>query len=61
VLEWGYAVRDAIAKKRIRRIMSTRRLIAMTQQKQAGMAMKKIKDRYFASWSKDERSKVDNV
>ena len=56
VLEFARHTRKRIASNRIRRVMSTRRIIAMTQQKEAGMPFAKIKDRYFASWTADERA-----
>lgn len=56
---WGWAVRDAIDKAQLRRVMSTRFLRdAYDMKVGAGWSLKECQDAYYAGWSADERNKV---
>jgi len=58
IRDFAWNVRARIETNRLRRVMSTRRIIAMSQQFKAGLPLETIKARYFASWSEDEKRKV---
>ncbi len=53
--EWVWGVREAIRQHRLRRIMSTRTILNSARLIAAGEALETIRQRYFTSWSEDER------
>jgi len=55
LLAWAAHVREVIAKNKLRRVMSTRKLLNMTAQLNAGMSSENVKNRYLSTWTKDER------
>ncbi len=55
LLEWAWGVRDVIREHRLRRIMSTRTILNSARLIAAGEALETIRQRYFTSWSDDER------
>jgi cobaltochelatase CobS len=58
VVAWGRELRAKVAALRLRRVVSTRKLIEASKMKAAGWSMKQVKAQFFAPWSTDERAKV---
>lgn len=58
ILAWASVIRDNINSHKLRRVMSTRRMLVMTEQKAAGFKLAEIKTLYFNSWTADEKTKV---
>src|SRR5574337_558373 len=58
ILSWGNEVRAKIESLKLRRIMSSRKLIEASRLNAAGLPMDTIKAIYFASWTADERAKM---
>lgn len=57
VLEWGREIRSAIARHKMKKVMSTRVLIdASDMIKNCGWEIKDIEEGYFADWSRDEKA-----
>ena len=54
IFEWGCSIRKSIDRHEIRRVFSTRKMIAYTKLLLSGWGMSEIKDTYFKSWSEDE-------
>ena len=61
LLAWRSHMRAKVAENRLRRVISTRRLISMTRQIAAGIPMTKVLEYFFRGWTKDEKSKVGAV
>lgn len=62
VLNFAHAVRDAILKLKLRRVMSTRKAIDLSDMKRgaAKWTLDECKDCYFTGWSQDEKAKLQN-
>ena len=61
VLTWGRRVRTSIKNHRIKRFLSTRRLIRFTIQTQVlGWGRNEWEYSYFADWTKEDKSKLIN-
>lgn len=58
LLTWAWKVRDVIDSHGIRRTMSTRTIVKAQQMLDMGRPMATVQQRYFAAWSRTERSKV---
>lgn len=58
-MTWAWSVRGNIADKGLRRIMSTRSIENAAKLIAAGELLDDVKATYFASWSTDERAKVN--
>ncbi len=58
LLEWAWGVREVIREHRLRRIMSTRTILNSARLIAADEALETIRQRYFTSWSDDERRLV---
>lgn len=58
LLAWAWKVRDVIDSHGIRRTMSTRTIVKAQQMLDMGRPMATVQQRYFAAWSRTERSKV---
>lgn len=56
VLRWGAKVREAIASHSLRRIVSTRNLVHVGTLLAGGASWSEVREGFFGSWSKDERS-----
>lgn len=56
--EWGWAVRDAIRARGLKRCLSTRDMINATKAEAAGSERADVIAGYFASWKDDERAKI---
>lgn len=61
VCEWAWRVRPMMTEKRIRRHISTRDLITMSDIIKQGLdSLEDLKFRYFMPWEKSERSKISS-
>lgn len=62
VLAFAHAVRDAILKLKLRRVMSTRKAIDLSDMKRgpAGWTLAECKECYFTGWSVDEKAKLQS-
>lgn len=58
LLDWAWKVREVIDAAGMRRTMSTRTIVKAQAMLDMGRSMDTIKTRYFAAWSRTERSKV---
>jgi cobaltochelatase CobS len=58
LLAWAWAVRDAIDRNRLRRILSTRTIVNAAKLLAIGRPMDSVRASYFSGWSADERAKV---
>ena len=58
VFRWGRSIREKIETHQIRRVFSTRKMIAYTKLHRAGWDMDKIKETYFHGWTEDEKALV---
>lgn len=59
VLAWGLAIRVKIEDLKLRRVMSTRVMVAFSEQKaNLGWGADKWERSYFADWTKDELRKI---
>jgi MoxR-like ATPase len=59
-LEWGWAVREAIEKHSLPRIMSTRTMLAAEKLSGTGEERADVVSGYFADWAEDERAKLSS-
>jgi MoxR-like ATPase len=59
ICKWLWDVRKKTVEAKLRRVVSTRAIERATMKLAAGFKMQEIKDDFFASWSKDERAKVE--
>lgn len=57
--KWLWSIRKKANEARLRRVVSTRAIQRCTMMKAAGMKQDAIKRMFFASWSQDERAKVE--
>jgi MoxR-like ATPase len=58
ILSWGRELRKKVADLKLRRVVSSRKLIEASKLSKAGVKFDKIKELFFAPWSIDERNKV---
>lgn len=58
VFRWGRKIRQKIKEHNIRRVFSTRKMIAYTKLLRDGMDMDEIEETYFTTWSEDEKALV---
>ncbi len=58
IRDWVLELRESIKRCKLRRVASTRLIVAANMAARAGRSMDQIKDRFFASWSADEKAKV---
>ena len=59
VCKWLWAVRKRTMDAKLRRVVSTRAIERASLRKASGKSMKDLENGFFASWSKDERAKVE--
>ena len=57
-LGWIHGLRDSIDRAKLRRLASTRLVIAAAADLRAGQTLAQIQADYFADWSADEKRKV---
>ena len=58
VLDWGWDVRQRLSERKLRRSMSTRTLVRMSDIIRMGLDdLAAVKERYFQDWNESERSK----
>ncbi len=58
IRQWVTALRESIQRNRLRRVASTRLVIAALMAAKAGRSLDQIKARFFQDWSADEKAKV---
>ncbi len=59
VAEWGKTLRKRVSDMKIRRPVSTRKLAQISTMIASGWTFEDCKESFFASWSVDERAKVE--
>lgn len=58
VIEWANGLRNKVNELRIRRVVSSRKLIQISTMIRSGWKFKQCKDLFFTPWTAEERSKV---
>lgn len=59
LLDWAKRVREIVRARKIRRVVSTRTLAALTRAMRAGLPLEHAKARLLTGWTADERKAVE--